>query len=81
MGDKLNLSIGIPHYNLSNLVQLGRKKKDKGGSMMVMMAMGMGGMMMKMMMGKVALIAMKALIIGKIALILSGIMALKVRIV
>lgn len=55
----------------------GRKKKDKGGSMMVMMAMGMGGMMMKMMMGKVALIAMKALIIGKIALILSGIMALK----
>jgi hypothetical protein len=45
-----------------------------------MMAMGMGGMMMQMMMGKVAMIAMKALVIGKIALILSGIMALKVKI-
>ncbi|KAI5694282.1 hypothetical protein M8J76_006808 [Diaphorina citri] len=56
----------------------GRKKKDKDkGGMMLMMAMGMGGMMMQMMMGKVAMIAMKALVIGKIALILSGIMALK----
>ncbi|KAL1449483.1 hypothetical protein WDU94_001986 [Cyamophila willieti] len=54
----------------------GRKKKDKGGNMM-MMAMGMGGMMMQMMMSKVAIIAVKALIIGKIALLLSGMIALK----
>ncbi|XP_046671064.1 uncharacterized protein LOC124361073 [Homalodisca vitripennis] len=54
----------------------GRKKKDKGG-MMMMAAVAMGGMMLQMAMGKIALIAGKALLIGKVALLLSAIIGLK----
>lgn len=43
----------------------GRKKKDKGG-MMMMAAAAMGGMMLQLAMGKIALIAGKALLIGKV---------------
>lgn len=42
-----------------------------------MMAAMMGGMMMKMAMGKIALIAGKALLVGKIALVLAVILAIK----
>lgn len=44
---------------------------------MLMMAGMMGGMMMKMAMAKVALIAGKALIVAKIALVLALIIGLK----
>ncbi|RZF48326.1 hypothetical protein LSTR_LSTR010289 [Laodelphax striatellus] len=54
----------------------GRKKKDKGGHMMIG-ALAMGGMMIQMVMAKIALIAGKALLIGKIALLLSAIIGLK----
>lgn len=46
-------------------ISAGRKKKDKGG-MMMMAAAAMGGMMLQMAMGKIALIAGKALLIGKV---------------
>ncbi|XP_022196322.2 uncharacterized protein LOC111053708 [Nilaparvata lugens] len=54
----------------------GRKKKDKGGHMMIG-ALAMGGMMIQMVMAKIALIAGKALLVGKIALLLSAIIGLK----
>ncbi|XP_065215146.1 uncharacterized protein LOC135841867 [Planococcus citri] len=56
----------------------GRKKdkdKDKGGQMTMMM--GAGAMMMHMAMSKIALIAGKALIVAKIALVISAVLALK----
>ncbi|BES96535.1 Hypothetical protein NTJ_09347 [Nesidiocoris tenuis] len=57
-------------------VESGRKK-DKKGNMLMMAAIAMGGMMIQMMMGKVAILAGKALLVGKMALLLSGIIALK----
>ncbi|KAF6209147.1 hypothetical protein GE061_014891 [Apolygus lucorum] len=55
----------------------GRKKDKKKGGMMMMAALAMGGMMVQMMMGKIAMLAGKALLVGKMALLLSGIIALK----
>lgn len=54
-------------------IKLGKKK----GYGVIMMAAMMGGMMMKMAMHKIALIAGKALIVGKIALVLAVILAIK----
>lgn len=61
----------------------GKKKKNKKNKMGIMMgaaAMGMtviGGIAMKMMMGGVTMIALKALIIAKLALLLASVIALK----
>ncbi|XP_025200710.1 uncharacterized protein LOC112598458 [Melanaphis sacchari] len=58
----------------------GKNKKHKMGLMMGFTAMGMtivGGLFNKMMMGGAISIALKALIIAKIALILAGTMAIK----
>ncbi|XP_014241354.1 uncharacterized protein LOC106662064 [Cimex lectularius] len=54
----------------------GRKKSKKGGPIL-MAALAMGGMMVQMAMGKIALLAGKALLIGKMALLLSAIIGLK----
>ncbi|XP_027842361.2 uncharacterized protein LOC114123545 [Aphis gossypii] len=58
----------------------GKNKKHKMGMMMGFMAIGMtivGGLFNKMMMGGAISIALKALIIAKIALVLAGTMAIK----
>lgn len=44
---------------------------------MMMAALAMGGMMVQMAMSKIALIAGKALLVGKIALLLSAVIGLK----
>ncbi|XP_014273828.1 uncharacterized protein [Halyomorpha halys] len=49
----------------------------KGGGMIMMAAVAMGGMMMQMAMAKIALLAGKALLVGKMALLLSAIIGLK----
>ncbi|XP_054258469.1 uncharacterized protein LOC128983258 [Macrosteles quadrilineatus] len=70
--DTRTIQISMP----AHVLEAGRKKKDKGG-MMMMAAAAMGGMMLQMAMGKIALIAGKALLIGKVALLLSAIVGLK----
>ncbi|XP_060839942.1 uncharacterized protein LOC132921114 [Rhopalosiphum padi] len=60
--------------------KIGKYKKHKMGMMMGFTAMGMsilGGLFNKMMMGGAISIALKALIISKIALVLAGTMAVK----
>ncbi|KAK9501637.1 hypothetical protein O3M35_012328 [Rhynocoris fuscipes] len=52
------------------------KKKGQGG-MLLMGALGMGAMMIQLAMGKIALLAGKALLVGKMALLLSAIIGLK----
>lgn len=54
----------------------GRKKK-KGGGYLLPVGMAMAAMMAQMFMGKIALIAGKALLVAKIALVLSAIVGLK----
>lgn len=57
---------------------LGRKKKDKGMQQAMMMAgMAAAGIMGPMALSLIAMMSAKALLLSKIALLLSGIMALK----
>ncbi|XP_026471081.1 uncharacterized protein LOC113375360 [Ctenocephalides felis] len=55
----------------------GRKKKDKNGGMMMMAGLAMAGMMGQMFMGKIAFLAGTALMISKLALLLSSLIGLK----
>jgi hypothetical protein len=54
----------------------GRRKK-KGGAMLLAAGTAMAAMMAQVFMGKVALIAGKALLVAKVALVLSAIIGLK----
>ncbi|XP_075210472.1 uncharacterized protein LOC142317808 [Lycorma delicatula] len=62
--------------NIPTDVLEGRKKKDKGGYMMMGMV-ATASMLLQLAMGKIALLAGKALLIGKIALLLSAVIGLK----
>nr|CAD7265325.1 unnamed protein product [Timema shepardi] len=55
----------------------GRVKKDKGGGMIMAAGLAFAGMMAQVVMGKIALIAGKALIVAKVALVLSAVIGLK----
>ncbi|KAK4875564.1 hypothetical protein RN001_011986 [Aquatica leii] len=63
-------------FSLANVIE-GRKKKDKTGSMLMMGGLAMAGMMGQMFMGKVAFLAGAALLVAKMALMLSVVSALK----
>ncbi|KAL1137699.1 hypothetical protein AAG570_009395 [Ranatra chinensis] len=70
------LQFSLPADLIEGNIANGRKKKGKGG-MLMMAAMAMGGMMLQMVMGKIAMVAGKALLVGKMALLLSAIIGLK----
>jgi hypothetical protein len=55
----------------------GRAKKKKGGALLAAAGAGMAAMVAQAFMGKVALIAGKALLVAKVALVLSAIIGLK----
>ncbi|KAF5290246.1 hypothetical protein FQA39_LY14800 [Lamprigera yunnana] len=63
-------------FSLANVIE-GRKKKDKTGSMLMMGGLAMAGMMGQMFMGKIAFLAGAALLVAKLALMLSLLSALK----
>ncbi|KAF5286530.1 hypothetical protein FQR65_LT12534 [Abscondita terminalis] len=63
-------------FSLANVIE-GRKKKDKTGSMLMMGGLAMAGMMGQMFMGKVAFLAGAALLVAKMALMMSLVSALK----
>ncbi|XP_014241353.1 uncharacterized protein LOC106662063 [Cimex lectularius] len=61
----------------ANIIEGRKRGGGKKGGMIMMAALAMGGMMVQLAMGKVALLAGKALLVGKMALFLSAIIALK----
>ncbi|KAB0794509.1 hypothetical protein PPYR_11348 [Photinus pyralis] len=63
-------------FSLANVIE-GRKKKDKTGSMLMMGGLAMAGMMGQMFMGKIAFLAGAALLIAKMALMMSVMSALR----
>ncbi|KAK5644797.1 hypothetical protein RI129_006097 [Pyrocoelia pectoralis] len=63
-------------FSLANVIE-GRKKKDKTGHMLMMGGLAMAGMMGQMFMGKIAFLAGAALLIAKMALMMSLLGALK----
>ncbi|GLV32667.1 hypothetical protein CBL_00626 [Carabus blaptoides fortunei] len=66
-------------FNLANVFDEGRAKKGgkKGGGMLMMAGLAMAGMMAQMAMGKIAMMAGAALMISKMALLMSSIIGLK----
>lgn len=65
-------------FCLNNLkLLLGRAKKDKKGSMLMMGGLAMMGMMAQLFMGKIAFMAGAALLVAKMALMLSAIIGIK----
>ncbi|XP_017778916.1 PREDICTED: uncharacterized protein LOC108564365 [Nicrophorus vespilloides] len=62
--------------NLGNIIE-GRGKKDKKGGMLMMGGLAMAGMMAQMFMGKIAFMAGAALLVAKLALLLSTIIGFK----